>query len=701
MTYSAPVDSIKARPTFARRRLPIHLLANTMSPHIPLAFLSPGPGSLYLASAFLLIFWVWQFSNCWRRRDHPELFGSQKTARRIWLLSFLLFDPAQVILYVILVRTRFGRFAASTRNSSLVLLSLLIIAGLSYGVPFGRSDRSFVLTEASETSDIGFSLSVQASSSSQSSTTMRGTAGNPTALANIRVVCDSTEPVVITAAHLLCNDLAELPFVEKVEYVPAAESESASVGSPAPDLNIIISAGDIRTLPLPLFSRISGRVQVILAGGLDGITNTDSFQDRRLNSQGIQVEASNDFQFLRSGLAWGANRLGQPAGALRDWMREVMLEPMQEQQILGWPLGDYAGTTAYVEAETPKALLTRSATKRFTEYAPYVHNRTLWTYPDDRGTAEALGALTPELEAEGWEVSLTDSMLTARRGFEVLVAARPGFHERKMTTLSSSFPNDNQGGPAMSFSLNPVGIFGPIRVTYESRYSDEEMGVAVRELNQVGAPLVQLLQVKNALSEEQRQALLERMLEAEYFAPGQLQQSAQLARDTGNEEVEGQALRLAHLAVAYSPHDGGSMGHLSRRMKQLDISTEPPTTTELEQLGFIHVTMGDSLEVVVTKDQPARLFTGSPDAGSPDAGPTSLILTPIPDPGDPLFAYRIRRRGGSSTSRGEIRATRQGTDESWVLKLMGETTHRYEIRVLESTAERSVLRIDLAPDAPR
>ena len=88
--------------------------------------------------------WIWLALDCRERKVFWPLLGLGSNTRHFWLLSFLCFNPAQMLLYYLLVRR--GKFEAVGRKAlSLgVYLTVLLLMLLTYhalsGFDAGRQD---------------------------------------------------------------------------------------------------------------------------------------------------------------------------------------------------------------------------------------------------------------------------------------------------------------------------------------------------------------------------------------------------------------------------------------------------------------------------------------------------------------------------------------------------------------------------------
>lgn len=534
----------------------------------------------------LLAIWLWQLINCLRRPSIPSLFGSEKLGRTLWLLSFGLLDPVQLLLYVGLVRFKLAGTRYTKLGSSLLALGLVAIGLLSYGLPIQGKAQSFTLTETSENSRWNLNLSVENTSMNKSSSRMSTSISSPLSMGRLRLICESDEPLILEVGRRLCDRLITLPDVSSVRFVPPGAELIHAEGDLAPDFNLLLRAGAVEGWPFPLWYRSQGQLQLSMTRGLDGFTYTDSHIDQRLGWDRCSLDMDVRFDLTRSGLAWGDARLGSVADSLAEDLETAIREHFDERRVATWALPEWPLEPLFEPLLEPGPLAKLAAQRSASECAPLLHNRTLWTYADARNTRVALEELGAELEAEDWRVHCYDTKLDAWRGEELIVAGRPGYREPRASQSTQ------QESPDGSFEIDTVlpdgerGVRGPIRVVYEKRYDDSEVEAMIQALILREEHPAHLLVLASELSAGQRDALRAQLVEQAPAFPGRWLRIAELAKTSKDLPAEARAVRMARALLAAGMEDGTGKHTLDQRADALGVSSDPPYPEELAAAGF-------------------------------------------------------------------------------------------------------------------
>ena len=590
----------------------------------------------------LLALWLWQLLNCWRRPSIPSLFGSEKLGRTLWLLSFGLLDPVQLLLYVGLVRFQLAGKSYSKLGSSLLALGLVAIGLLSYGLPIQAKAQSFTLTENSEDSRWGLKASVEYSSKNKSSAWSSTSISSPLAMGRLRLICESDEPLILEVGRRLCDRLIALPFVSSVRFVPPGAELIEAEGDLAPDFNLLLRAGAIEGWPFPLWQRTRGQLQLSMTRGLDGFTYTNSHTDKRLLWDALSLDMDLRFEHTRNGLAWGAARLGSLADSLSEDFGSAIQEHLEQRRKATWPLPDWPQAPLYEPLVEPAPLAKLAAKRSASECGFLLHNRTLWTYADPRNTRLALAELGAELEAEGWKVNCYETKLDAWRKEECIVAGRPGYTEPEAPQAAAFELPDGPIEIEISLPDAARGVRGPIRVVYEKRYDDSEVQVLIQELIDQAAAPAQLLALHSSLSVAQRDALRARLIEEKPASPGRWLRIAELAKTSGDLPAEVQAVRMTRVLLAAGVDDGSKQHAVDKRADALGVSSDAPSMEELRAAGFQWLVFREPMEFDLMLDKELRL-TGANANG---------VLT--------TFLIRVSRAGERYEVHFQVRETDSG-----------------------------------------
>ncbi len=520
----------------------------------------------------LFALWGWQLINCIGRDEFPALYSSQGLARIAWVASFFLFDPVQLVLYVTVVRYQvFGR-KLSKLGSSVLVLGFAVIGVEAYGLPSKSAPRGQAIRAMSANTGLGLNATVQKLSQSASRVSTRTVLSSPLALRWIRVLVESDDPLAVDLAERLGARLAALPYVERVTLGSPEDIPEEGQAAFPPDMTLILRAGLIRVLPLPFWYRSSGNFALLFGSGINGLDSTYPKRDPRIALESCSWSMDLEFDYGRSGLAWGAARLGLQASDLAKIAGDSLVKFLDQRHQVTYDMPVFPIVPKYKAFALPEALVKRKVRRCLSESALFVHSRTLMTYAQEGSNREAMEELGADLELDGWEFHTWESTLVARRGDGLLVAGRPGYYEPEPSETPVSINGVGDEGTSQSYYFqSPAhGVRGDIRVVYEERYSDAEFDQVVAQLIASNSDPVHRLLLYKHLDREQLIKLRKDLEDRNPNKAAHWLRIADLAKSVDDRKAEEYAARRARAVFDNGVADASVLGELKMLEKQLE-----------------------------------------------------------------------------------------------------------------------------------
>ncbi len=578
--------------------------------------------------------WAWLLRDGLHRETMPEMFGSTKIARVVWVAASVLFNPLAAILYVLFVR--YGLLAANKLKDVLVVGGLGAIAWLQFGVGTPISPDW-----SDDVAGFGFGLGVHTSTTNSSMISSQSDQERPVALSHVRILHDDN-PVVAIAARQLARDFDALPFVHEVDCHPF--SHEFVSGARGADFYVQLDAHALSNLAIPFYQRIAGPI-TLTAGQAPGPNGYTYSPHRDIRVGYLQFDGTLDFRFHRYGTALGSTVYGDPAKSVHGWLHGALIEGLTEYYDENGSAQSTPAGYEFREVSPPESVRKRDTRVVVAECVPLIHNRTTWTFDDPRPTPVVLDELIEELEVDSWRrVSVgtndpEEAIEFMRRGDERMWFSRWPPKPRA-TTFPRTFDPDSE----------PEEITEPdhgFAIRYEMWFDAEGIARVRDEACVAGAPLPTFLMFRSHLTDAQRALMFETLDANPTPRASRWRLLAEMCDKADKGEQARDACALAWMLAQTHNVDSSERKRIEKLGKRLGIEPAEKSLETLGRAGYVAVEPDGEQErhFDVEFGEAAWFATKKPDSPI-----VTCRLSLIGSSDEPRFAYEVRSEGGSTSS---------------------------------------------------
>ena len=455
-----------------------------------------------------LICWIALVVHWWRRKSFFPIFGTGRSTRIWWGVTFLFFHPLLSLLYLVYgvlhrppaERTRpIPPIYLNASRAAVLILSFLVV--VLFRLPSGtRNTEPIVADSRTEPRDDGLTLKAHATSFKSSNNTSSFSSysshtGSRLGVRDVLITVESDHPLLHKIALHVQEALTNLPMVDRVVYLPAGLHLEEPQRLPGMFVNLQMPA--FHEVGLPGVRKVEAEVeaQASVAGPL-----SDSHVSRENDpplvefSIGVQVQhASSTAGIETAGAVYDqeAKSIGeQTAGHIVKKLTE-----MAEKSGILPPYPDYF-YGPYEPAPPLPFLDAEDLTMLFTGTCMMSTNRTVWTYRDDRPTTVAIQSMRDALARDGWPVPRNAGtyepfdVIEFERGNEIVKV----FRKKKPHTRFVHHHPRPIGTPDAAQSPEP-----PMIAMYERRFTRAETNAALERLINEGADVDTLIPLSPAI----------------------------------------------------------------------------------------------------------------------------------------------------------------------------------------------------------
>jgi hypothetical protein len=408
------------------------------------------------------------------------IWRNPSTTRRIWLATFLFFNPLLNVLYV-----RFGRNHSQsnpvTGKKQEILLSgiiAIIILGFfikfpglthlwmepfSHGVP---KDASLAIIEARNS----FENICTSSCSDQTRFACR----------KIAIFCESDHSLITQIAQSLENSLAGLNEVDTVILYP--KGSTLPQGEIKPDLFLRLDLKSIEEIPISYSHKLKTTISAYLGcqpwqkRNFSVDSNTLPILDFGYSMTLHHESTTNGYEAMPYQMAAQniADQLQETLSKqFNKWEKEYGLLPILPNAMVG----------SYLPVELPVFLQELRAEKEGSYRSLLRHNETFWRFKQSGSVIGTLKHLADAARLQGWNVD-SSSFTSGACSHTTLIK---GLHYIQICPCFDSEPQS--GDEVTKPSKTPLTY----HIQSELRFNDKELQQAIQSLFRVKAPIEDLV----------------------------------------------------------------------------------------------------------------------------------------------------------------------------------------------------------------
>ncbi|MBE0537149.1 MAG: hypothetical protein IH624_15920 [Phycisphaerae bacterium] len=461
--------------------------------------------------------WLCLGVHCLRRKRFFPILGPGLSTKLFWLATFLFFNPFLTVLYLVFGVMLPG-LAPDRKHPVARLVSVLAVVMVAATLVFfelpalGKPRGPVTLARGEEntgdTSGLGLKASAGKLESKNNYSTTTSSMHSQNARLNVTsilILCQDDHPLLDLAARALQEQLAALPYVQRVTYYPP--SEAVEMQQVLPDAFIMLAMPRIDEGKSLVGRKLNATITCSAGRTIyPGHSYTSYMNAPPVINFGIKSVLQHESNF--TGIESRQSRYTQQAESIAAQIAKGLTEQFdkwKDEHGLMPELPDFLYGVCRAGAWGPQAPFLQGEFARMLASGAglLLNNHTTWMFTDDRPTLDVLKDCRDQLAELGYRGG-TDLDRASEHPIESVTLSKGDEH----ITIFRRRRGDHDAGSAASGPADAM----PMVANYQSLFTEEQMHAAMDRLLDSDVDLETVMIFERSIrSDEQKQKLLSRI----------------------------------------------------------------------------------------------------------------------------------------------------------------------------------------------